>query len=113
MVTTGIHESSTLFEDVQMQQIFPDGKTFVDCVPKFPIKEINTRYEAEKNNKGFKLKEFILANFDVPVASSSAFTSDTSKPVEENIEQLWDVLTRQPDKVSGSLIPLPNPYKTW
>ena len=23
-----------LFKDVQMSRIFPDGKTFVDCVPK-------------------------------------------------------------------------------
>ena len=29
-----------LFKDVQMSKIFPDGKTFVDCVPKRDPKEI-------------------------------------------------------------------------
>ena len=105
-----IHELHPLFEDVQMQQIFPDGKTFVDCVPKFSIEEINTKYGAEKNVNGFNLKKFVLANFDLPVALTSTYSSNTAKPVEENIELLWSVLTRQPDKKSGSLIPLPNPY---
>ena len=88
MVTTDIHTPNSLFEDVQMQQVFPDGKTFVDCIPKLSLEEINARYEAEKNKKGFKLEEFILTNFDVPVAASLSFTSNTSKPVEENIEKL-------------------------
>lgn len=110
MITTDTHELSSLFEDVQMQQVFPDGKTFVDCVPKFSIDEINARYDTEKISKDFKLRDFILSNFDVPVAASSSFTSDKSKPVEENIERLWDILTRQPDKESGSLIPLPYSY---
>lgn len=105
-----IHDLHPLFEDVQMQQVFPDGKTFVDCVPKTSIEEINNKYLAGKINDGFNLKEFVLANFDLPVAPSSGFTSDASKPGEENIELLWNVLTRQPDKQSGSLIPLPHPY---
>ncbi len=32
------------------------------------------------------------------------------KRLEENIETLWPLLTRQPDKEKGSLIPLPYPY---
>ena len=105
-----IHDLHPLFEDVQLQQIFPDGKTFVDCIPKFPVEEINQKYLAEKNSSNFSLKTFVLVNFGLPVAPSSSFVSDSSKPVEENIELLWNVLTRQPDKQTGSLIPLPNPY---
>lgn len=105
-----IHDLHPLFEEVQMQQVFPDGKTFVDCVSKFSIEEINTKYITEKNSKNFNLKQFIFSNFNLPIAPSSGYASDTSKPVEENIELLWNVLTRQPDKQSGSLIPLPNPY---
>ena len=29
-----------LFADVQMQKIFPDGKTFVDCTPKRKVADI-------------------------------------------------------------------------
>ena len=29
-----------LFEKVQMQHIFPDGKTFVDCIPKSSLASI-------------------------------------------------------------------------
>ncbi|HLF46958.1 MAG TPA: alpha,alpha-trehalase TreF [Chitinophagaceae bacterium] len=105
-----VYDLHPLFENVQMLQVFPDGKTFVDCVPKISIEEINDKYLAEKINDGFNLKDFVLANFDLPVTPPSGYTSDTSKPVEENIEFLWNVLTRQPDKQSGSLIPLPHPY---
>ena len=33
-----------LFEDVQLGGIFPDGKTFVDCLPKRPLEEIAKEY---------------------------------------------------------------------
>jgi len=105
-----IHDLHPLFEDVQMQQIFPDGKTFVDCITKLPVEKINQKYIVEKNGINFSLKEFILSNFDLSIAPSSGYVSDTSKSVDENIGLLWNVLTRQPDKQSGSLIPLPNPY---
>ena len=39
-----------LFKDVQMSKIFPDGKTFVDCVPKKDPKEIVKDYLAVKKN---------------------------------------------------------------
>ena len=105
-----IHELHPLFEDVQMQQVFTDGKTFVDCIPKYSVEEINLKYQAENNGENFSLKNFVLANFNLPIAPSSGYASETSKPVDENIGLLWNVLTRQPDKQSGSLIPLPYPY---
>ncbi|MBL7732034.1 MAG: alpha,alpha-trehalase TreF [Chitinophagaceae bacterium] len=99
-----------LFKDVQMNRVFPDGKTFVDCTPLFPESVIIEKYEQIKNDPGFSLTQFVLDNFEKPVPHSSGFTSDTNKTVSENIESLWAVLTRQPDKESGSLIPLPYPY---
>jgi alpha,alpha-trehalase len=99
-----------LFADVQMQQVFPDSKTFVDCLPKFPVREINEKYLRQKNTTGFNLKHFILEHFELPVALASGYTSNTSITVEENIERLWTVLTRQPDIENGSLIALPFPY---
>lgn len=99
-----------LFEDVQMSHILPDGKTFVDCLPKYPVEEINKKYLDQKNVAGFDLKKFVLSQFDLPVANTSGYSSDSSKPVTDNIEALWTVLTRQPDDTAGSLIPLPHSY---
>ena len=103
-----IFELSPLFEDVQLQKVFVDGKTFVDCIPKTSMNEILIAYEKEKQADGFDLKQFVLTHFEPP----KAFAADvqTASSVEQHIEQLWDVLTRQPDEAGGSLIPLPNAY---
>jgi alpha,alpha-trehalase len=101
---------NSLFKEVQLERIFQDGKTFVDCLPKYPVEEINKKYLAQKNTTGFNLKTFVLSHFDLPVANTSNYSSDTSKPVTDNIEKLWTVLTRKPDDVSGSLIRLPHAY---
>ncbi len=105
-----VYSLSSLFEDIQMQQIFPDGKTFVDCFPRFPEEEIHTSYIQQKEKPGFSLQQFVITNFELPVSHSNNYQSDTGKSVAENINQLWNVLTRQPDKVGGSLIPLPHSY---
>ena len=105
-----IFEMMPLFEDVQMSSILPDGKTFVDCLPKYAAEEIEKKYREQKKSPGFNLKEFVLANFQLPVTNVSGYSSDIHKPVEENIESLWNVLTRQPAKENGTLIPLPHPY---
>ncbi len=102
--------SNPLFEAVQLGRIFPDGKTFVDCHPKKEYASILAAYEVQKNETGFDLKNFVLAHFDLPVPHSEHFTSDKTKPVTANIETLWKVLTRAPDKEQDSLIPLPHPY---
>ncbi len=40
-----------LFVAVQTASVFPDGKTFADCTPKVPVKEILAAYEAKKIRK--------------------------------------------------------------
>jgi len=100
-----------LFVAVQMNQVFPDGKTFVDCVPKYPTDQILDNYEATKGEPGFDLNAFVLEHFELPKKYASGFESDTSRSVIEHINALWPVLTRQPDADdAGTLIPLPNPY---
>ena len=110
MAQLEIQSLSPLFEDVQLNNVFPDGKTFVDCLPKYSPEEINTKYIEEKDQHGFNLKQFVLVNFNLPVSHSNNYQSDINKTVPENINLLWSVLTRQPDKAGGSLIPLPHSY---
>jgi alpha,alpha-trehalase len=99
-----------LFEDVQMSNVFQDGKTFVDCIPKQTTEFILQQYKAQKNTPGFDLKNFVLSCFDLPQVFGGGYQSENNKSVVEHIHRLWPVLTRQPDEQKGSLIPLPYPY---
>lgn len=104
--------ASDLFRDVQLAAVFPDSKTFVDCVPRKPLSEIQDEYAVERNEPDFDLKAFVLEHFDTPVSPTTNFQADTSRSVEEHIMALWPVLTRQPDdnKPGSSLITLPQSY---
>jgi alpha,alpha-trehalase len=110
MPITQIDQLGELFEEVQLKKVFPDGKTFPDCLPKYPLEEINQKYILEKKSSSFDLKDFIEENFSLPKINTSSFESDTSRTVQQHIEQLWDVLTRKPDNEKSSLINLPHPY---
>jgi alpha,alpha-trehalase len=104
--------SSDLFKDVQLKAVFPDSKTFVDCRPKTDLHEIITAYDRVKDKADFDLREFVLANFDLPVRPKSTFTTDTTLVMEAHITKLWPLLTRKADEKNprSSLIPLPHDY---
>jgi len=101
-----------LFIDVQVKNIFPDNKTFVDCIAKINPKEIVKNYEQEKNKEGFDLKTFVLDNFELPAAPPTLNYVMQEKDVTMHINNLWSVLTRDADKENpnSSLLPLPNSY---
>ncbi|MFT2009941.1 alpha,alpha-trehalase TreF [Pontibacter sp. 13R65] len=99
-----------LFEAVQLLPVFPDSKTFVDCVPRAAPETIVQAYRKARTQAGFDLKAFVLRYFELPPTPATNFSSDTSLAVEAHIEKLWPVLTRQPGADGGSLLPLPNPY---
>ena len=103
-----------LFKDVQMARIFPDGKTFVDCVPKRDPKAIVKDYLAVKNKPEikFSLKLFVEENFEMPPAPPALNYIQQEKDVVMHIKNLWGTLRREPDtKIEGSsLLPLPHPY---
>jgi alpha,alpha-trehalase len=105
-----IADAPILLRDVQMERIFPDGKTFLDCLPAYDDPKINEKYLEQKELPGFDLSKFVSDHFELPVPVSKGYSSDANKTLEENIETLWGYLTRQPDKSGGSLIPLPFPY---
>ncbi|MBX5438227.1 MAG: alpha,alpha-trehalase TreA [Thermoflavifilum sp.] len=103
-----------LFIDVQMQQVFPDGKTFVDCVPRYAPDSILKAYHAQKNKPGFDLKQFVDAYFRLPQNNTTAYHSNIQAGIRQHIHELWKVLTRLPGQQDtaryGSLIPLPYRY---
>ncbi|MEQ1584302.1 MAG: alpha,alpha-trehalase TreF [Cyclobacteriaceae bacterium] len=122
-MTKQIHELGELFEEVQLQNILGDGKTFPDCIPKRSLEEINQDYLNQKDKANFELKKFVLDNFTLPKASATDYKSDSTKSATEHITALWDVLARtpsysqqsqetegKPDEAGGSIIPLPHPY---
>jgi len=99
-----------LFHDVQMARIFPDGKTFVDCIPKRNPKDIMYDYGLMKGPK-LDLKKFVEDNFEQPKIPQLNYIQQ-EKDVLQHIRNLWPVLKREPDKVveGSSLLPLPYPY---
>ncbi|WP_317173908.1 alpha,alpha-trehalase TreF [Pontibacter aquaedesilientis] len=99
-----------LFSDVQLLPVFPDSKTFADCVPLQSPEFILQAYREQRQQPGFDLKDFVLQHFMLPTQPSSDFTTDTSLSVTAHIQQLWPVLTRRPDESGGSLLPLPRAY---
>lgn len=113
-----LYQYTDLFEAVQMQQVFPDGKTFPDCNAKSVLEEIDQIYQQQKLDPGFDLTAFIHAHFETPVPPQSDYHEQEER-VEDHINNLWPVLTRKADTASSgktelqdtsSLIPLPHPY---
>lgn len=109
-LATSPYTYQPLLEAVQLQNIFDDGKTFPDCLPKRNLAEIALDYEKQKDVANFNLKKFVLQNFTLPAAFVSDYKSDPEKSTTQHIHALWNVLTRQPDPAAGSIIPLPHPY---
>lgn len=101
-----------LFEAVQIRRVFPDGKTFVDAVPKRSPDSILADYRAAPPDTPDALRAFVMANFDVPESAPPPAPSAERLPLVEHIAALWPALTRQPlDPVPGSsALALPEPY---
>lgn len=104
-----IESLGELYRDIQLQEIFPDSKFFVDCIPRNDIAVITKAYEQEKNQPGFNLQQFISNWFILPAAADTAYQSG-NKPIVVHLHELWNNLERAPDQVKGTLIPLPFPY---
>ncbi|WP_207422334.1 alpha,alpha-trehalase TreF [Desertivirga brevis] len=101
-----------LFDTVQLANIFPDSKTFPDCVPLKSPQEIMDSYQTQKLSADFNLKRFVLENFRLPSSASKNFKTANTANVEEHIKKLWNVLKRNPAEAPAhsSLIKLPNAY---
>lgn len=105
------NELGTLFHDVQMAAVFPDSKTFADCVPLSDPATIVQRYNQQKNTADFILSTFVKENFELP-ESPKTIQVNTDRPVDQHLSSLWDDLTRtaQNAQKTSSLITLPQQY---
>ncbi len=99
-----------LFQDVQMRRIYPDGMTFVDLVPSSKLHIILKTYEQERKTPGFDLHTFVEKNFRTLLLEDGIYKTNPNHTIEEHIDELWDVLTRENYSNQGSLIALPYPY---
>lgn len=99
-----------LFSAVQLHQVYDDGKTFIDLIPRGRIRQIKKEYELEKQDPNFDLHEFVNRHFYAFQHTSPSYHSDASKTPREHIGELWKVLERRNRRDRGSLIAIPYPY---
>ena len=102
-----------LFYDVQLSGIFPDSKTFVDCIPKRSSQTILREYLRSGINKNdtARLRKFVFQNFLPPYSAGIEFQS-SEQDISLHIRELWNYLEREKDKTvpGSSLLPLPYQY---
>lgn len=103
-----------LFTEVQRSRIFPDGKIFVDAIPRRDPAEILKDFRAAKKNPAikFSLAKFVEENFQLPATAAAIPNATATVDINTHLKSLWKQLERQPDApVKGaSLLALPNPY---
>lgn len=99
-----------LFKDVQNKQVYGDGKTFVDLIPRRRMKQIQQEYLLEKNDPNFDLRDFVSRHFYQYGAYKNTYQTDPNMSVRDHITELWHVLERKNRRDRGSLVAVPNPY---
>ena len=101
-----------LFERVQLDRVYEDGKTFVDAVPRTSPEAILEEYLRAHDDPGFDLRAFVTARFDAPAEHPTGYRSRPSVDIQTHIDELWTVLERAPDEPAphSSLLPLPYRY---
>ncbi|NMP25605.1 alpha,alpha-trehalase TreF [Rahnella sp. SAP-1] len=101
-----------LFENVQTACIFDDSKTFADCAPKIDPLDVLIRYRRVKRHPDFDLRQFVEQYFWLPERQGDDYVSNPGDSLKEHIDNLWPVLTREPqDHIPwSSLLNLPQAY---
>jgi alpha,alpha-trehalase len=99
-----------LFSDVQNRNVYGDGKTFVDLVPKRRMKQIQQEYLVAKKDPNFDLRDFVSRHFYEFGEAGAAYKTDVAMSPRQHIAELWHVLERKNRRDRGSLIALPYAY---
>lgn len=101
-----------LFEQVQLNAVFPDSKAFVDALPNRPPEQVMKEYRELRGGPGFDLKRFVAERFSAPPNVAADFKTTAGQDVRKHIDALWEVLERKPDdqRPYTSRLPLPGRY---
>jgi alpha,alpha-trehalase len=101
-----------LYRNVQLEHVFADTKTFVDCIPRISVEEILNIYQEQKCLSNFDLSKFVDEYFEIPDFSPINYSSDLKMSTVDHINSLWNILSRPSDQpqIGSSRIPLPYPY---
>jgi alpha,alpha-trehalase len=100
-----------LFADVQKSQVYADGKTFVDLIPKGRVKAIQKEYLLAKEDPSFDLRDFVSRHFyEFEASKPGEYKANPDHTISQHISELWRVLERRNRLNRGSLLALPNPY---
>lgn len=101
----------TFFEDVQRQRVYPDGKTFVDMVPRKRAKALAKEYALERNDPDFNLQEFVNRHFyEFNPSGHHTYVPTDETTAREHVANLWPTLRRRNRKNRGSLVAVPYEY---
>ncbi|MGN6423602.1 MAG: alpha,alpha-trehalase TreF [Asticcacaulis sp.] len=100
-----------LFDAVQLNHVFPDGKTFVDMTPKRAPDAIMADYNAHPPQDAQALRAFVEANFDAPAKGNDALAPQ-GLSLKAHIKALWPILARPPltPPAGSSALALPQAY---
>ncbi len=100
-----------LFEEVQTQRVFGDGKTFVDLVPRRRTREIMREYRLAKKDPNFNLTEFLGRHFyEFAPHREQVYIMSPNRSPRQHVTELWEQLHRRNRKNRGSLLALPHEY---
>lgn len=100
-----------LFQDVQNSQVYGDGKTFADLIPRRRMKQIQQEYMLEKQDPNFDLRDFVSRHFyRYNAYDDQQYQTPLDITMRQQITNLWPVLERKNRRDRGSLVALPNPY---
>jgi alpha,alpha-trehalase len=102
-----------LFERVQLAQIYPDSKSFVDALPNRPPEQVLAEYRQLRARDDFDLRAFVAQRFAAPAYAAPPYRIAAGREdVRAYIDRLWGALERKPDsaRLYSSRLPLPERY---
>lgn len=98
-----------LFHDVQVKRLNEDGMTFVDAMPKKMQWQVLRAYREASKRPDFDLEDFVKTYFVLDSDTGSSDLPPVAR-VEDHINRLWPLLTREASVNKGSIVALPHPY---
>ena len=101
-----------LFERVQLEQVYPDSKSFVDALPVKAPEQVLAEYGQARGKSDFDLRKFVASNFTPPPQAGAEYHTVPGQDVREHIDALWRVLERKPEdqRPHSSRLALPHRY---